>query len=56
MPDAKPLLGMDEASFIMGAGEGLLEAALKGRVDTALVGLEDSGSSTECLLGDRCSS
>ena len=48
MPDTNLLLGMDEASFIMGVGEGLWGAALKGRLDTALVGPEGSGSSTEC--------
>lgn len=56
IPDAKPLLRMDEASFMMDADEGHREAALNGGVHTALVGPEGSGSCTECLLGDRCSS
>lgn len=50
MPDAKHLLTMNKASFIMGTGEGHMDTALNGRADTALVGPEDSGISTKCLF------
>lgn len=66
MPEIKPRLRMEEAGFIPGAGEGLSEAALNGEWTQLWLcpertlrppssGLEGPGSSTECLLGDRCS-